>query len=183
MHGVAKGYRDWNESRVGTWNELRCISGPRLRPSGSLGARKGRNGRQRGCGGRRGDQGGLPPTYKLYALNEIYGWRFERDHCPSSLTSLPLYSSTWSRLCPLVNRPSSTPPASPRVPSFPEDRARRTEGRGARANTWEREGDGAVYSSRKNRGMPIDERESGSNRIIGALQVLSRALGGLARRA
>lgn len=83
-----------------------CISGPRLRLPGSR-SEKGKKRRRRGCRRTKRGEGeveesvrGLPSTYKLYALNEIYGWRFERDHCPSSLTSLPLYSSTWSSLSP-----------------------------------------------------------------------------------
>ncbi|KYN01507.1 hypothetical protein ALC62_07689 [Cyphomyrmex costatus] len=48
-----------------------------------------------------------------------------------------------------------------------KDRMRRTKGRSsARVEGNERKIE--QYSSRKNRGMPIDERESGSNRIIGA---------------
>jgi len=49
-----------------------------MRLTGSLGAREGRNASSR-CGRRTEEEdrgwtrGGLLPTYKLYALNEIYG--------------------------------------------------------------------------------------------------------------
>lgn len=78
------------DCRAGTWNELRVYPEREETQATAAGGRPGRRRTKRARG--------LLPTYKLYALNEIYGWRFERDHCPSSLTSLPLYSSTWSSL-------------------------------------------------------------------------------------
>jgi len=119
---------------------------------------------------------GLLPTYKLYALNEIYGWRFERDHCPSSLTSLLLYfTPPLGRLCPFVNRPSSFgSSASSFVPRGPHEKDGRTR---RRASRREQEEDRAEFVAKKPRNadrrkgirFQSDNRSPGSSRALGRL--------------
>lgn len=104
-----------------------CISGPRLRPSGSLGARKGRNAGNAVAGGRRGGTRGGSRRLTNYTRST----RFTGDALSETIVHprslLYLFTPPLGRLCPLVNRPSSTGfSASPFVPRGPREKDGRT---------------------------------------------------------